>query len=121
MQSDLPGVGQDQADQHLHQRRLAGPVLAEDAVDPAAVQREVDVVAGDDPPEPLGDVDELRGGRGVGRPARAVIGRLGHELRSARRKRLAVDLAELVVEVAGRDLRVHVVHRGLLLGRRRCR
>ena len=37
VQADLPGVGQDQPDQHLHQRRLAGPVLAEDAVDLAAV------------------------------------------------------------------------------------
>ena len=68
VQSDLAGVGKDQADQHLHQRRLAGAVLAEDAVDAAAMQREVDLVAGDDPPEPFGDVDELRGGRGVGSP-----------------------------------------------------
>ena len=33
VQSDLARVGQDQADQHLHQRRFAGTVLAEDAVD----------------------------------------------------------------------------------------
>ena len=39
VQPDLPGVGQHQADQHLHQRRLAGTVLAEDAVDPSAAQR----------------------------------------------------------------------------------
>jgi len=39
------------------------------------VQRKVDVVASDYTSEPFGDVDELRGGRKVRLPARAVIGR----------------------------------------------
>ena len=39
----------------LDQRRLAGPVFAEQGVDFAARQVEVDAVVGDEVPEPLGD------------------------------------------------------------------
>ena len=52
---DLAAVGRDEPDQDLHQRRLAGAVLAEDAVDLAAVEVEVDAVAGDDVAVALGD------------------------------------------------------------------
>ena len=55
----LAGVGDDEADQHLHQRRLAGAVLTEDAVDAPGAQGQVDVVAGDDSAEALGDADQL--------------------------------------------------------------
>ena len=41
--------------QDLHQRRLAGAVLADDRVDGAAADRDVDVVVGDDAREPLAD------------------------------------------------------------------
>ena len=44
-------------------------------MDAAAAQREVDVIAGHHLAEPLGDVDELRSGRGFVVPAHAVIGR----------------------------------------------
>ena len=52
---DRAGVGQNEPDQDLHQRRLAGTVLAEDAMDPPAMQSEVDAVACNDGAEPLGD------------------------------------------------------------------
>ena len=41
--------------QRLHQRRLAGPVLADDGVDRAVPDQQVDVFVGDDAREPLGD------------------------------------------------------------------
>ena len=68
VQTDLSGVGQNEADEHLHQRRLAGTVLAENAVDPPAVEREADPIARDDVAEPFGDVDELHSGRGADAP-----------------------------------------------------
>ena len=43
---DLAGVGDDEPDQDLHQRRLAGTVLTEHAVDATTVEREIDVGAG---------------------------------------------------------------------------
>ena len=55
----LTGVGDDEADQHLHQRRLPGAVLAEHPVDAPRPQGEVDRVAGDDGAEALGDTDQL--------------------------------------------------------------
>ncbi len=64
-EGDRAVVGLDEPDQDLHQRRLAGAVLAEDPVDPAGVQLQVDVVAGDDAAVVLGDGCEVdsRGGR----------------------------------------------------------
>jgi hypothetical protein len=59
-------VGHHEPDEDLHQRRLAGAVLAEDAVDPAAMEAQVDAVARDDGTEALGDGGQLdrRGRRG---------------------------------------------------------
>jgi hypothetical protein len=77
---DLPGVGHDQPEHHVHQRRLAGAVLAEHTVDLAASHREVDVVARDDGAEPLGDGSELdrRNGHPVATPsARSRCSRRG--------------------------------------------
>ena len=45
----------------LHQRRLAGAVLADDRVDRAASHGDVDVVVGDDAGEALGDAAQLDG------------------------------------------------------------
>ena len=45
---DRAAIGRDEPDEDLHQRRLAGAVLAEHAVDLAALEVEVDAVAGDD-------------------------------------------------------------------------
>ncbi|TPW11055.1 MAG: putative ABC transporter ATP-binding protein YufO [Acidimicrobiaceae bacterium] len=73
VEPDLPGVGEHETDEHLHQRGLAGAVLAEDAVDLPPVQREAHPVAGDDLAEVLGDVDELHSGRGAVPPTRVVF------------------------------------------------
>ena len=63
-------VGTVGAVQRLHQRRLAGPVLADDGVDRARPHREVDAVVGDHAGEALDDVAQLDGGRRRRRPAR---------------------------------------------------
>ena len=119
VQPDLAGVGQDEADQDLHQRRLAGAVLAEDAVDAPTVQREVDAVAGDDPPEPLGDADQLHGGRrGVDPPPASLVRGAVMERRSALGERLGGDLLRAARQLAAGDLGVDLVHRRLLLGGR---
>jgi hypothetical protein len=66
---------------------FAGPVLTQDAVDPAMPESEIDTVAGDHLPETLGDVDELGSRRRVGLPAGAVIGRgCGHRVVVSRRR-----------------------------------
>ena len=52
-------VGLVGAVQRLHQRRLAGAVLADDGVDRAAADLEVDAVVGDDAGEALDDVAQL--------------------------------------------------------------
>jgi hypothetical protein len=44
-----------------HQRRLAGAILADDAVHAAAADGEVDVLVGVDRPEPLVDLDQFDG------------------------------------------------------------
>ena len=58
-------VGLDEADEHLHQRRLAGAVLPEHAVHLPGAQDEVDAVARHDRAVSLGDVLQLddAGGR----------------------------------------------------------
>jgi len=56
-------VRQRQTDDHLHEGRLAGPVLSEDAVDLAGVEIEIDRVAGDHLPIPLGHPPQLEDGR----------------------------------------------------------
>ena len=52
---DLARVGRHQPEQHVHERRLARAVLTEHAVDLAPHHRQVDVVAGGDRAEALGD------------------------------------------------------------------
>ena len=59
VEQDLALVGLVQAVEHVHQRGLAGAVLAEQAVDLAGLDREVDVVVGDQGAEPLGDAAEF--------------------------------------------------------------
>ena len=59
---DLATVWGDEADEDPHQRRLAGSVLPEDAVHLAAVEVEVDAVAGHDVAVALGDVADGDGG-----------------------------------------------------------
>ena len=61
---DLAGVGLVEAVEDRHQRRLAGAVLADDAVDDAALDDEIDVIVGVNRAEALVDADQLDGGRG---------------------------------------------------------
>ncbi len=67
-EGDPPGVGLELAGELRDQRRLAGAVRADDGVDLAIVDREADVVGGDDPPELLAQVlgDEERHDSGAG-------------------------------------------------------
>ncbi len=62
--ADFAGVGFVEAVEDRHQRRLAGAVLADDAVDDAALDDEVDVLVGVNRAEALVDADQLDGGRG---------------------------------------------------------
>ena len=81
---DLALVGLQQPVEHVHQRRLAGAVLAEQRVDLTGLDDEVDVVVGHEAAEALRDAGQLqaherplrgRGGRPVtGAPA-AKLGR----------------------------------------------
>ena len=59
VEQDLALVGLVQAVEHVHQRRLARAVLAEQAVDLAGLDGEVDVIVGDEGAEPLGDAAEF--------------------------------------------------------------
>ena len=63
---DLAGIGLRQPVGDAHDRGLAGPVLAEQRVDLAATDVEVDAVVGDEVPEPLADAAQLQGRRAVG-------------------------------------------------------
>ena len=62
VQQDLAGVRVVQAVEDVHQRRLAGAVLAEQRVDLAAPELKVDVVVREDARELLGDPAELEDG-----------------------------------------------------------
>ncbi len=76
---DRARVRIDQADEDLHQRRLARPVLTEDAVDAPAVQRQIDTITRSDRAEGLGDTAEFDGGGGCsGTRPRLVGGDLDH-------------------------------------------
>ena len=55
VEQDLALVGLVQAVEHVHERRLAGAVLTEQAVDLAGLDGEVDVVVGDQAAESLRD------------------------------------------------------------------
>ena len=57
-------VGPIQAREHVHERALACPVLAQQGMDLADAHVEVDVVVGDDARERLDDPDRLDGERG---------------------------------------------------------
>ena len=59
LMTDLARVGPVEAVEDVHQRRLAGPVLAEERVHLAAPQVEVDVVVRDDARELLADAAHL--------------------------------------------------------------
>ena len=59
---DRAGVGLVQPEHDVHQRALAGAVLAEQAVDLALVERQVDVLVGDHAGERLGDPADLEHG-----------------------------------------------------------
>ncbi len=63
---DLTGIGLREPVGDAHDRGLAGPVLAEQRVDLAATDVEVDAVVGDEVPEPLADAAQLQGRRAVG-------------------------------------------------------
>ena len=54
------GIGDVVAEEDVHQRRLAGAVLAEQGEDLAAAQGEVDAVIGEQRPEALGDAGEAK-------------------------------------------------------------
>ena len=60
VEQDLALVGPVEAVQHVHQRGLAGAVLAQEAVDLARLDRQRDPVVGDQRPEALGDVTQLQ-------------------------------------------------------------
>jgi hypothetical protein len=60
---NVSGVGSNQARQDVHQRRLAGAVLAQDPQDFACCQRKRDVVIGDDARKALGHAPQLEQGR----------------------------------------------------------
>jgi hypothetical protein len=77
---DLALVGLLQPVQHLHQGRLAGPVLADQGVDRALGHLQVDLVVGDHPGVAAGDAAALDGRRpaaGLLWPAAGDLGRLG--------------------------------------------
>src|SRR5262249_38874074 len=56
---DLALIRLHQAVQHVHQRALAGAVLAEQRLDLARLHHEVDAVVGHQPAEALGDAAKL--------------------------------------------------------------
>ena len=66
VQEDLAFVCVVEAVDDVHQRRLAGPVLAEQGVHLTAPDVEVDAVVGDDAGEPLRDSANLEDGLLVG-------------------------------------------------------
>ena len=61
--ADFASVGFIEAVQNRHQRRFAGAVLADDAVDDSALDDEIDVVVGVNRAEALVDADQFDGGR----------------------------------------------------------
>ena len=69
---DLAAVGLVEAVEDVHQRRLAGAVLADDAVDRAGRDDEVDVAVGVDRAEALVDAAQLDRRRRPARPASGV-------------------------------------------------
>ena len=64
VEQDRALVGSGEPVEDVHERRLAGPVLAEQGVDLARPHVEVDVVVGDDARVALRDPAHLQGGSG---------------------------------------------------------
>ena len=64
-EQDLARVGLVEPEHRVHQRALAGAVLAEQAEHLALVEREVDVFVGDDAGERLGDAPYLEDRAGL--------------------------------------------------------
>ncbi len=74
VEDHLAGVGLDEAGQDLHQGRLAGAVLAEQAVQLALLRRSrIDAIVGPHRAEVLVDVPQLRGASGAYLPALSVV------------------------------------------------
>jgi len=67
--ADFAHVGGVEAIEDRHQRRFAGAVLADDAVDRTATHRKVNVPVCLDGAETLGNADQFDGGGGVVRPS----------------------------------------------------
>src|SRR5262249_13153471 len=63
----LASIGLVVAIEDAHQRRLAGPILADDAVDRAARDRDRDGASGAHRAEALADADQFDGGSSTGR------------------------------------------------------
>ena len=119
---DLARVGLVEAVEDRHQRRLAGAVLADDAVDRAARDGEVDVLVGVDRAEALVDADELDGERRGGRLASIRAGS-GRTIRlrpfsGGGRSARALLVGHVVVHLdrAGDDVGGGLVGGGLHLG-----
>ena len=120
---DLPGIGLVQPVEDVHQRALPGAVLAEEGMDLAGREGEVDAVVGDDAGEPLDDAAELDGRHRAGdgrrclaahlvrRQCRRALRARARTLRASRSMRLVAELRQL-----GRDALVPPVHAGLALG-----
>ncbi|GAB3143901.1 hypothetical protein GCM10027290_21120 [Micromonospora sonneratiae] len=62
---DLALVGLEQAVQHVHQGRLARAVLTEQGVNLSRLNRQVDVVVGDQVTEPFGDAAQFESQRNL--------------------------------------------------------
>ena len=71
---DLAGVGPVEPVEDVHERALAGAVLAEQGVDLADAQVEVDAVVGDDAREALDDAAAARPRARRRGPVTAVLG-----------------------------------------------
>ena len=63
--ADLAGIGFERAEQHLDQRRLAGAVLAEQRVDLALADCQIDIVAGLQRAEYLRQATNLQQARAI--------------------------------------------------------
>src|SRR4051794_10552606 len=61
--ADFAAVGFVEAVEDRHQRRLAGAVFADNAVNDAALDAEIDVSVGVNRPKALVDADQFDGGR----------------------------------------------------------